>query len=87
MDERKPGSVWTERQQHSIDLAARCSFGTRVLLCMFGRRLNREVFSPVVNRAYQRGVINSKAMHDLCADFDPTQPGTVGLASGYRPLA
>lgn len=78
---------WTELQQHSIDLAGRMPFSTRILLALFGRRLNRDVFSPIVNRAYSRGAINSKALHEIARDFDPTQPGAVGLASGRAAVA
>jgi hypothetical protein len=62
------------------DLVERMPWLTRLVLRCFGRRLNRDLFSPVLNRAYERRVISSQQLHELHRHFDPTQRGTVGRA-------
>ena len=52
---------------------------TRWIIRLFGRRLNREIFSRVCNRAYERGVINSHQLHEIHHQFDPTQDGLIGF--------
>lgn len=52
---------------------------TRLILRLFRRRLNADLLSPVILRAYERGLINSHQMHALAHHFDPTQKGTIGL--------
>lgn len=64
------------------DLQRRVSWFTWVLLLFFARRLNRELFSPVLNRARERGVITSRQLHELHHQFDPTQRGVVGRIYG-----
>jgi len=62
----------------AVDLKNRMRPLTRVVLRVFGRRLNRDLFYPVLGRAYERGVINSHQLHALHHHFDPTQSGAVG---------
>ena len=50
---------------------------TRLVVRLFRRRFNA-VANRILLRAYERGVINSKQMHFLAAQFDPTQDGVVG---------
>lgn len=69
-----------DRVVHSRDFAKHISWLTRLLLRVFARRLNREVFNPIIARAHERGIINSHQLHELLVDFDPTQQGAVGLA-------
>jgi hypothetical protein len=72
------------RLDHSRDIATRMPRVTRFLLWLFARRLNRDVFYPVVARAHERGVINSYQLHEVLADFDPTQRGAVGFVTERR---
>jgi hypothetical protein len=51
---------------------------TRWIVRLFARRFNH-VASRVFSRAWERGVITSEQMHYLCAQFDPTQSGVVGM--------
>lgn len=60
------------------DLVERTPLMTRILVRVFRRRLNRDVFSPLVNRAYERGVISSHQLHVIHHQMDPTQRGFVG---------
>lgn len=68
------GMTW----DHTKDVARRAGFVTRVVLRVFGRRLNREVFSPTLCRLHETGVIDSRVMHATAHHFDPTQRGVVG---------
>lgn len=74
----------TERQRHAQDIVARMPLFTRVLLRIFARRLNRDVFFPIVARAHERGVIQSYQLHEILADFDPTQKSVVGFVTERR---
>jgi hypothetical protein len=76
-----------DRLLHARDINSRMSLLTKLLLRVVARRLNRELFAPVILRACERGVINSYQMHELCADFDPTQRGVVGFVTERRPEA
>lgn len=67
---------------HSRDVVSRIPWFTRLVIRLFARRLNRALFSPVLTRAYEQGIINSEQLHELHSQFDPTQSGVVGLASG-----
>jgi hypothetical protein len=73
-----------DRMFHGRDIARRMPMLTRVVLLLFARRLNRDVFYPVLARAKERGVIDSRQWHELHADFDPTQRGAVGLVTERR---
>lgn len=62
------------------DIVDKMPMFTQILLWVFGRRLNSGLFSPVILRAHERGLINSNQMHSLLAQFDPTQhKGVVGM--------
>lgn len=76
----------TKREQHSIEVAARMRLSTRVLLRWLGPRLFREVFDPVIRQAYTRGAISPHALDELRREFDPHQPGAVGLATGHTAI-
>lgn len=71
-----------DRVLHARDIARKASWFTRALVWMFGRRLNRELMAPVILRAYERGRLNSVQQHELCADFDVSQPGAAGFMVG-----
>lgn len=64
----------------ALDITRRMPLFTRILLWFFGRRLNRDLFSPVLCRAHERQEISSRQLHALAHHFDPTQRGTVGVA-------
>jgi sterol desaturase/sphingolipid hydroxylase (fatty acid hydroxylase superfamily) len=51
---------------------------TRMLMRVFRRRLNRDVLSRLMNRCYERGVINSHQLHAIHHHMDPTQSGYIG---------
>lgn len=67
--------------QHTTDVVSRASWVTRLLLRTFARRLNREVFSPTLNRLHETGRIDSRVLHEAHRHFDPTQDGVVGRLS------
>lgn len=55
-----------------------------VFFCLTARKWNALISSELC-RAYERGLINSRQMHALAAEFDPTQGGRVGrLVRGER---
>lgn len=60
------------------DMQRGVSWLTGLLLRLFARRLNREVFYPVLARAHERRIITSRELHSLHSQFDPTQRGLVG---------
>lgn len=62
----------------SKDIQGRMSWFTALLLRLFARRLNRDLFFPVLGRAHERGIITSRQLHSLHSQFDPTQRGVVG---------
>ncbi len=62
----------------ATDLVQRMPMLTRVLLKVFRRRLNRDLFSPLLCRAYERSEITSHQLHALHHHFDPTQTGVIG---------
>lgn len=64
--------------QDAKDIVRRMSLITRWLLWLFRRRLNRELFSPLLNRAYERRVISSEQLHALHHHCDWTQNGVMG---------
>jgi hypothetical protein len=66
---------------HAKDIASKMPWFTRLLLRLFARRLNRGLFSPLLNRAYSLGYINSEQLHVLHSQLDPTQDGVVGLVA------
>jgi hypothetical protein len=65
---------------HTRDLVHRIPLFTRLILRLFRRRLNRDVFYPVLGRAYETGAIDWRQLHELHHHFDPTQHGVVGRA-------
>lgn len=73
-------------QADSVQIAARTSFRTRVLLALFGTRLHDEVLAPVIRKCYVRGSINERALSELTRDFDPQQAGAVGMTIGHREM-
>lgn len=70
-------ALWDELDGR--DMADRCSWVTRLILLVFGRRLNRDVFFAVLGRALERGIIHNHQFYILHRQFDPTQKGLVGL--------
>lgn len=50
---------------------------TRLVVRLFKRPIGR-LANRIIARAYERGVINSRQLHILLKQFDPTQPGVVG---------
>lgn len=62
------------------DILERMPWFTRLIVRVFGRRLNSGLFYPVLGRAYEHGLINSQQLHALHSQFDPTQAGVVGRA-------
>jgi len=60
------------------EMAQKTPLLTRWLLRAFRRRLNRDVLSRLMNRAYEWGVINSHQLHEIHHHMDPTQNGFIG---------
>lgn len=69
----------------ATDIPAKMPRVTRIVLRLFGRRLNRDVFAPLLGRAHERQEISSRQLHVLAAQFDPTQGGVMGIATGRYP--
>jgi hypothetical protein len=82
---RQRGLDTTERLAHSQDLASRVPLLTRLVIKCFARRLNADLIAPVILRAHSRGRIDSTRLHEILAEFDPSQAGTVGYVVRGRP--